>query len=414
MPRPGVDITIMNGQLGIEGPSENGITALVLATPAAPTGTAYGTAFIVKTKADVIAKFADVLNAAVVIALNDGFFAEAPEGTEVHITCLANTNSLSQLAAATNVEKSLNSAAGKARLFGVVKFPDVSYTPTVLNGFDTDVHAAVPILQTIANTWLTAKKPFRFFVHGYANTGVYGNALDYATTTNRNGHIVASELNASAAIATLMVMGRAAKSSPQQNAGRIKSGSLNTLPAWGLTIGGTDIGSVTEATLNGYWDKRYITLEKNQTAAGFVITDDNSLVIKTDDYNNLRHGRVMDNAVRVAFQTYYNELKDDVDVDESGRISKVAEKALETAIENAIDTVMRPQLSKKADGRTADVTCLVNPDYAANIAMYNQNGISSEPNFNLLQTGTVYLFVKLKPKGCLKYIKIFIGFTPVS
>ena len=138
-----------------------------------------------------------------------------------------------------------------------------------------------------------------------------------------------------------------------------------------------------------------------------------ALVIPTDDYNNLRHGRVIDNAVRVAFATYYNELKDDVDVDEDGRLSKVSEKALETAIETNIDGEMRAQLSKKADG-SGDVTCAVNPDYANNIAIYNQNGINTAPNFNLLQTGTVYLFVKLKPKGCLKYVNVFIGFTPVS
>lgn len=413
MPRPGVSVNIMNGQLGLQGPSENGVTPLVLATPAAPTGTAYGVAFIVKTKADVIAKFADPLNAAVVVALNDGFYAEAPEGTELHITCMANTNSLDTLAAAANVEKSLNSAGGKGRLVGVIKWPDVSYTPTVTNGFDADVHAAIPVLQAVANTWLAAKKPFRFFVQGYACDGISANALDYAADTKRNGCIVAAELNGSTAIATLMVMGRAALASPQQHIGRVKTGSLNTLEAWALTIGGTAIGSVASSTLDQYWDKRYITLEKNQIAAGFIVTDDNTLTIATDDYNNLRNGRVMDDAVRVAFSTYYRELKDDVDVDELGRLSKVAEKALETAIESDIDAAMRVQLSKKPDG-TADVTCLVNPSYADNIALYNQNGISSEPNFNLLQTGTVYLFVKLKPKGCLKYINVFIGFTPVS
>ena len=102
-----------------------------------------------------------------------------------------------------------------------------------------------------------------------------------------------------------------------------------------------------------------------------------------------------------------------MDVDADGRISKVGEKHLETEIASAIDKEMRVQLSKKQDG-TADVSCAVNPDYAANIALYNQNGINSAPNFNLLQTGTIYLFVKLKPKGCLKYINVFIGFTPVS
>lgn len=413
MPRPGVSVNIMNGQLGIQGPSENGITALVLATPAAPTGTAYGTAFTVKTKADVIAKFADPLNAAVVTALNDGFYAEAPEGTELHITCMAQVTQLDTLAAAANVEKSLNIAAGKARLVGVVKFPAGAYVPTVANGFDTDVHAAVPVLQAVSNTWMAAKKPFRFFVQGYACSGAPGAATDYATTTNRNGAIVAAELNGSAAIATLIVMGRAAKAEPQQNIGRVKSGSLNTVANWALTIGGTAIASVTDATLNSYWDKRYITLEQNQIAAGFIVTDDNTLTAVTDDYNNVRHGRVIDNAVRIAFSTYYKELKDDVDVDENGRLAVVAEKALQTAIETDIDADMRAQLSKKPDGR-GDVTCLVNPDYAANIAIYNQNGITTAPNFNLLQTGTVYLFVKLKPKGCLKYVNVFVGFTPVS
>lgn len=413
MPRPDVSVTTMNGQLGLQGPSENGITAVVLATPAAPTGVAYGTAFVVKTKAEVIAKFAAVGNAAVVSAINDGFYGEAPEGTELHIVCLVNTNPLDTLAASANIEKALNDAAGKARLAGVVKFPDVSYTPTVLNGFDTDVHAAVPVLQAVANTWLTNKKPFRFFVQGYACTGIAANALDYSATQNRNGRIVAAELNASSAIATLMVMGRAAKAEPQQNIGRVKSGSLNTIASWALTLGGTDISLVSDATLNTFWDKRYITIEQNKIAAGFIISDDNSLVAVTDDYNNLRYGRVIDNGVRVAFETYYYELKDDVEVDENGRISTVSEKALETAVESAIDEQMRPQLSKKADG-TADVQCLVNPDYASNLALYNQNGITSLPNFNLLQTGLVYLFVKMKPKGCLKYVNVFIGFTPVS
>jgi Protein of unknown function (DUF2586) len=413
MSRPGVNVSIMNGQLGLQGPSENGITALMIATPAAPTGVAYGVAFIVKTKAEVIAKFADVLNAAVVIALNDGFYSEAPEGTPISITCMAQTTMLDTLAAAANVEKSLNSAAGKARLVGLVKFPAGGYTPTIANGFDTDVHAAVPVLQAVANTWFANKKPFRFFVQGFACTGVSAAALDYSATPNRNGSIVAGELNGSSAIATLIVMGRAAQAEPQQNIGRIKSGSLNALAAWPLTLGGTAIGSVSEATLNTFWDKRYITIEQNQIAAGFVVSDDNSLVAITDDYNNLRNGRVIDNAVRIAFATYYNELKDDVDVDENGRLSMVAEKALQTAIETDIDAAMRAQLSKKADG-SADVICAVNPDYATHIVIYNQNGINTAPNFNLLQTGTVYLFVKLKPKGCLKFVNVFIGFTPVS
>jgi hypothetical protein len=35
-------------------------------------------------------------------------------------------------------------------------------------GFDQDVHTAVTAAQTLANTWLGKKKPFRFFVQGFA------------------------------------------------------------------------------------------------------------------------------------------------------------------------------------------------------------------------------------------------------
>ncbi|MBL0144931.1 MAG: hypothetical protein IPP48_03390 [Chitinophagaceae bacterium] len=409
MARPGVNVAIMNGQLGIQGPSENGVTVLVLATPAAPTA-GYGVAFTCLTKQDVTAAFADVLNAAVVTALNDGFFGEAPEGTALHIVAMAQATSLDTLAALANVEKGLIKAAGKARLVGVVKFPAGGYTPTVTEGFDTDVHAAVPILQTIANTYMGNKKPFRFFVQGYACTGVAAAAKDYAVGTNRNGHIVVGELNASTANATLTVMGRAAKAEPQQNIGKVKSGSLNIPTTWALTIGATAIASVTAATLNTFHDKRYITLEQNEIASGFIVTNDNSLVAVTDDYNNLRHGRIIDNAVRVAYSTYYAELKDDVFVDENGRLSKVAEKALETAIESAIDKQMPNQLNKTNKG-FSDVKVAINPDYSANIALYNQNGIMAAPSFNLLQTGTTYIFLKLKPKGCLQYINVYVGFT---
>ena len=412
MARPGVNVAIMNGQLGIQGPSENGVTVLVMAIPAAPTA-GYGVAFTCKTKEEVKAAFADVLNAAVLTAINDAYFGEAPEGTELHIVAMSQATSLDTLAALANVEKGLIKAAGKARLVGVVKFPAGAYTPTVTEGFDADVHLAVPILQTIANTYMGYKKPFRFFVQGYACSGVAAAAKDYAVGTNRNGHIVAAELNGSAANALLAVMGRAAKAEPQQNIGKVKSGSLNVPTAWALTIGAAAIANVTSSTLNSYHDKRYITLEQNEIASGFIVTNDNSLVAVTDDYNNLRHGRIIDNAVRIAYATYYRELKDDVQVDDNGRMATIAEKSLEAEIVNAIDTQMRNQLNTKQNGE-ADVVCLVNPNYANNIALYAQNGISTAPNFNLLQTGTTYIFLKLKPKGNLQFINVYVGFTATS
>ncbi len=209
--------------------------------------------------------------------------------------------------------------------------------------------------------------------------------------------------------ATLLALGRLAKIQPQQNLGRVKSGSLNIAAAYAVKIGATSVDTIADSELEALYSKRYITFEKNQVAAGYVFNDDNALTQLTDDYNSLSNGRVIDNAVRIAFSTYYKELKDDVEVDAGGRLAIVVEKALETEIETAINQGLGLQLSKKDDG-TADVTCLVNPDAALYAALYAANAIAN-PNFNVFDGGNVYIFIALRPKGCLKQINVFIGFT---
>jgi hypothetical protein len=209
--------------------------------------------------------------------------------------------------------------------------------------------------------------------------------------------------------ATMLALGRAAKALPQQNIGRIKSGSLGIADTLDVKIGATKVDLVPAVDLDTLHEKRYITFEKNAVAPGYVWNDDTMLTEPTDDYGSLRNGRVADNAVRIAYATYYRELKDDVDVDEEGRLAPVEEKALEAAIERNIELQMGSQLSANEDG-TAAVECIVNPDPQVFANIYEDAGIAT-PNFNLLQSGTVYLFVRMRPKGCLTYINVFIGFA---
>jgi hypothetical protein len=407
--RPSVNIGLSNGGLNIKGPSELGTSVVNIATPAAPTA-GYGVPFLLRNKADVKAAFAAPANADVQRAFLEGFFGEAPEGTKVYVVCKAQVTTLAVLAAE---ESALNLAAGAARLVAIVKQPAVGYVPVITSGFDTDVHDAVTAAQTLANTWLGNKKPFRFFVQGFAYSGTAADAKDYRTTTNRNGHIVVGAVKtadaAGSMFATLLALGRAAAIQPQQNIGRVKSGSLNIDASYAVYIGAIAAGDVPASDLDGLYDKGYITWEKNQVASGFIWNDDNSLTSLEDDFNNLRNGRVIDNAVRVAFATYYQELKDDVEVDAGGRLAAVVEKALEAEIEVQIDQQLGGQLSKKQDG-TTDVTCLVNPDPVLYAALYASNNIA-DPDFNVFSGGNVYIFVSLRPKGCLKQINVFIGFT---
>ena len=412
MSRPSVSIGLMNGQLGIQPPSAFGNSAVLIASPIAPTA-GYGVPFLITSIADAKAAFADPGNAALLNAFENGFFAEAPEGNLVYVICMAPTTPLATLLLAANAELALKFPTGinkgSIRLMAAIKYPSNTYVPTVTHGFDDDVHAAITAAQTLANSWLAKRKPFRVFVQGFACDGVPANATDYSTATNRNVFTVAAEINADSALATLQVLGRAVASASQRNIGRVKSGSLNILAAYAVTVGGLNVDSINDSVLDGYYSKRYITLEPNQEASGYIITDDNALCIVTDDYNNLAYGRVIDNAVRIAYQTYYHELKDDVDVDANGRMDTIEEKYLETAIESAIDTEIRTQLSLNSQG-TAAVTCLVNPDPTDYAALYAANNIQN-PNMNILQSGSIYLFLSLRPKGCLRNIYVYLGYT---
>jgi hypothetical protein len=410
MGRPKVNIILSQGGLGLIGPSDFGMSALLVAAPVAPLA-GYGVAFTLKNSAQAKLAFAQVGNEAVVKAIVEGFYAEAPEGTPVQVLAMAATTTLSTLLTSANADKALNLGGGRVRLLSAVKFPGVSYVPTVANGFDGDVHTAVTAGQLVADDWFSKKQPFRFFVEGFGFTTA-ADAKDYVTGTTPNAHIVVGNIDSSTAQVTLLAMGRAAKVSPQENIGKVKSNSLTIKETAVVNIGATLVESMAGADLDSLYDKRYISFEKNKIASGYIFSDDNSLVAPTSDYNNLRYGRVIDNATRVVFSTYYLELKNDVDVDEKGRIALGIEKALENAVEQAIDQNMRVQLSKKKDS-TADVQCLVNPDAVVYAALYNSNNIPA-PNFNILQTNTVYLFVRLKPKGCLKYINIYLGYTATS
>lgn len=408
MERPSLSIALMNGGLNLIAPSEFGTTGLLIASPIAPVA-GYGVPFLVKSKDQVKTAFAQVGNEAVSSALQDYIFGEAPAGTKVYIMCMANTTTLATMASAANAEKVLNMGAGAIRRLGAIKFPANDYTPTITNGFDVDVHNAVTAFQTLANAWLLKKMPFRYFVEGFAFADT-ATAKDYSATTNRNGFIVASNIDGSTAKATLLALGRAAAIAPQRNIGRGKDASLNIPDAAVVKVGAIVADLMTDTDLDTLWDKRYITIIRNPSASGYIFSDDPALTATTDDYNNLRYGSVMDNITRRAFVTYAKELKDDVDVNEGGRMDTVVEKALAGEIKNDIGLNLAGQLS--TDKGEPAVTCLVNPDPELYRDLYEKNGIDTATlNFNLLQTGKVYIFVLSRPKGSIGTLSVFLGYT---
>lgn len=405
--RPGVNVIVTNGNLNLAPANENGTSVILVASPAAPVA-GYGVAFQVSTLDEVKTAFAQVGNEPVIEAFEKGFFAEAAEGTKVYVLAMAQATTLETLFAAVNAEKALNLAAGNARLVAAIKFPAGGYTPTVTNGFDQDVFAAATAAQTLGDSWGGKHKGFRALIQGYGFTNA-GAALDGRTRTNNRVGIVVGSIADSTAAATLLALGRAAKVNPQVNIGRVKSGSLNIAAADAVKIGATAADAVSDADKNLLHDKRYITFERNENAPGYVWNNDQMFTAVNDDYNNLRYGRVIDNAQRVAYKAYYEELKDDVEVDENGRLDAVVEQALALKITRRLDIDIPGQLSTKKDG-SSDAVVLINPDPVEYASLYSKNSINS-PNLNIIQSETLYMFLFLKPRGSLTYINVYLGLT---
>jgi hypothetical protein len=99
MARPKVVIALSNGGLNLQGPSDNGTSVAMIASPVAPTA-GYGKVMLIKSINQAKAQFGQTGNEAVLAAIVLGFFAEAPEGTKLFIVAMANTNPLATLVAA--------------------------------------------------------------------------------------------------------------------------------------------------------------------------------------------------------------------------------------------------------------------------------------------------------------------------
>lgn len=407
MARPKVNISTTNGNLGGLAPNADGVCGLIMAIPQAPVS-GFGTPVLIKSKKQAAEELAQATNAQALTAINDGFFAEAAEGSKLYCLFVAAATTMEDMLLPANADKLLTFSHGSISLLGLAKFPDSGYTPVVTDGIDADVVKAADAAQILSAKWFDLRKPFRALLHGFGFTNAAA-VKSYTAEKKDNVGIVLGAVNGNGPHALLLALGRASGMPVQRNIGRVKSGSLKLQDSAVVKIGDKNVEALDSVDLDTLWEKRYITFERNEAAPGYLFNDDNMLGAPTSDFSSLRNGRTIDKAVRIAYEVYYNELKNDVDVDDKGRLSGAIEAALALNIQEAIGRGMAGEISLNNDGTPA-VEALVNPDPTTYAGLYSAAGIDS-PDFNILSTNLVYIFVRIRPKGCLKYIDVFLGYT---
>jgi hypothetical protein len=388
---PGVNITLLNNQLGRVVPTADGVAGLIMtgaATDELTLGTAYQIFGLEDAAALLVNAAYDTTNTCEVFKHISEFYAQAGNGAELWIMVVAKTVTLAQMAAVGGnfLPVLLNAADGRIRIAGLTRVPDGDYTATTTAGMDDDVPAAMTAAHATAVAFADLYKPVRVLVECRQFTGTVSELDNLrARTNNRVMGVIGNTVPTVKSAAVGLVLGKAAALPVQRNVGRVKDGDLGIDAAY--VSSGAAIGTFSAGNQDSLHDKGYVFFRQYQGKAGFYINDDPMAVALSDDYAGLARGRVIDKALTIAYTTYVDELLDDLDIDtNTGRIAPAIMKSYQAKILNAINTLM-----------------------------LNTNEISGamvkiDPLQNILATDKIEISLFILPKGYSKYIEVEIGF----
>lgn len=377
-----VDVVITNGNLGIVSANEDGIAGLIAsgtATVNMPLNTGkpiFGTAGLVAlgiTAATHPSAYRHVQE----------FYAENREGLELWLMLCNPTNSMTDICDKNNLfaKKLVKDSGNRIRLVMITRDPDVSYTPTIQDGLDKDCYDALIKAQELAENFASfaESSPMRILIEGRSFTGNEADLADlHSMAFNRVGVVLMSSKNDGSSSVGL-ALGRKAGNPVQRKISRVKDGAL---PITECYVGATNVKGYAGVSL--IHDKGFITARTFAKKTGFYFTSDKMATAETDDYGSLARGCIIDKAHIIAYQTFVEELDDEVDIDDDGKIDAGVLKNLEAKIENRINISMAGEISS--------FDAYINPAQ------------------NVISTNTIEIEMNIIPKGYSTNIKVKLGF----
>jgi hypothetical protein len=380
---PKVAITLGNGNLGRTAATDDGVAGLVLTGVATnQLGLAVPTVLFSLSDAEQLGITDGGANTYAYRHIKE-FYDIAGEGAELYIMLVENTVTLPQIADVTNANgavKLLDAANGRVRLLGLTFTPPDLYLAPAGEGMDKNVLDAVTKAQQLAQTYTEQFKPVRILLEANEVDIDHPEKLKdlRSFTANRVGIVLAGTYYDSPSVG--LVIGRAASIPVQRNLGRVKDGALPIVNAY---IGTKKIEDISALEL--LHAKGYIFFRTFVGRSGYYLNDDPMCAPVTDDYSQLAMGRVIDKAITLCYNTYVEELNDEVAIDADGKLSVPVVKYLQSRIETAVNTAMADEISS--------FTAFV------------------DANQNVLSTGKITVKATIVPVGYTKTIEVLLGFT---
>lgn len=381
---PNVKITVSNGNLGRVAPSDDGVAGLVLTGEAVAGKLTLNKPYLLNSTRDLITLGVTSETNYLVDKEVKAFFAQAGEGSELHLVVVSNATTMTQICAASAespLSKLIESAAGRIRLVGINKVTPAEYVSEETQGIDSDAITAMQAAQECAESFTERVYPFRLLIAASGWTGSTESLFKPSEANcNRVAMVLASDDEGkSAAIA--QVLGRAARIEPQQSLGRVLDNQIATK---GWYTDGSEM--LDKAGLgNALHDAGYIFYRSFPRRNGCYLNGSPMCAPVTDDFSTLHNGRIIDKAVIVAYSTYISQIQDNVQIASDGTLNIAVCKSYEGMIDNAVGVAMKGQIS----------------------------GFESyvDPAQNVLSSGTLEIVCGVTPLGVLDQIKVNLSLT---
>ena len=314
------------------------------------------------------------------------FYAQAGEGAELHLLAVEETTLLTAMCdpgSESPLSKLIEGAAGRIKIVGVNRLIPADSEVDNAQGIDGDAITAAAKAQQTAEAYASKIMPFRLLLPAAKWTGEIGSFKPNGSSYNRVAMVLASEgeLAGQYPAAIGMVLGRAAKAEPQQDLGRVKFGSL---AATGYFTDGSPFLEK-QGLAESLNDAGFMFFMNYPSKNGCYLNGCPMTCSATDDYAVLNNGRIMDKAMRIAYDTYISEIMDNINVDENGHLPSGVCLSFESMIENAVALQM--------DGQISSFSAYVNPEQ------------------NILSTSRLDIECSIVPLGVLKNIHVLLSFS---
>ena len=309
------------------------------------------------------------------------FYSVAPTGAKLWIIVVATTTKLSETVDSEldicPAKIMLNKANGEIMAVGTAVATDSGLT---VDGLDGEVYTAMIKGQTLAEAYLAKIMPFVLIIEGRKVTDVNSLRNLHTETKYRTSVGLCSTLpDGSASIG--LILGQIAALPVQRKISRVKNGSLPITTAY-LSDG---VAIKEREDLGTIHDKGYIIFRQFPNKSGYFFNGDFTATSLTDDLNIMARIRTIDKALKITYNTYVEELDDDVEVNDDGTLNTAVAAYLKQKIETQVNGSMAGEISK----------------FTAQI----------DTTIDILSGAAQKIYLNITPKGYLNPIEVVLSFV---